>query len=74
MEDYMERIDLSIEPGDIVTDVIVVAVTTRLDSFGQAIYVSATDHTGYITQLGALRAALHEVENPAYYDEEYEDE
>ena len=62
----MERIDLSVDPGDIVTDVIVVAVTTRMDSFGQAIYVSSTPHTGYVTQLGALEAALEEVRMPYY--------
>ena len=40
-----------------------------MDAYGQAIYVSSTPHTGYITQIGALEAALEEVRMPYYSDD-----
>ena len=68
----LERIALPIDEGDHVTDVIVIAVTQRMDAYGQAIYVSSTPHTGYVTQLGALEAALEEVRNPYIYGDDDE--
>ena len=65
----LERINLPIDEGDHITDVIVIAVTQRMDAYGQAIYVSSTPHTGYVTQLGALEAALEEVRMPYCSDD-----
>lgn len=45
---------LDINPGDIITDIMVVVVTQQLEQPGQAIAVALTPHTGFVTQAGML--------------------
>ena len=40
----LEKIALPIDEGDYVTDVIVIAVTQRMDAYGQAIYENGRAH------------------------------
>lgn len=71
----LDNLGLSLGEGDVVTDVLLIAVTQNMSAMGQSLYVTATPHTGYITQLGMIEAALDYVKNPTYeYSDEEEDE
>lgn len=49
-------ITLDLNPGDIITDIMVIAVTQQLEQPGQALVIGMTEHTGFVTQAGMLSA------------------
>lgn len=50
-------IELDIEDGDIVTDVVVLVRCQRLDTTDDMLEIGCTEHTGGITQFGIIGAA-----------------
>lgn len=56
-------IDLELDDGDIVTDVITLVRVQRLTDTDDALIIGATETTGGIVQYGIVRAACLQVED-----------
>lgn len=54
---------IDVEPGDIVTDIVVLARVQRLDNTYDALLISATDNTGGMTQYGITCCAKLQMED-----------
>lgn len=63
LEEYGESIDIELEDGDIVTDVVVLARVQRLDHKHDSLITASSDATGGITLYGMICAAKLEFED-----------
>jgi hypothetical protein len=54
-------IDVELEDGDIVTDVVILMRVQRLDDTEEHLVVTGSEHTGAITRLGIVEAAAMRV-------------
>ena len=61
-QDARYDIDLDLEDGDIVTDLVALIRIQRLTDTDDALVIGATETTGWIVQYGIVRSACLQVE------------
>ena len=67
----LQHLAVSLSPGEQVSHVIAVVLTTRMDTFEDEVQIVATPQTNRITTMGALTEALEMAKMPEteYYDD-----
>ncbi|KAB2808326.1 hypothetical protein F9L07_22690 [Pimelobacter simplex] len=71
-QDDRYDVDLNLEDGDIVTDLVALIRIQRLTDTDDALIIGATDTTGGIVQYGIVRSACLQVEQ--WMTTEHDDE
>lgn len=59
LRDYLGDMSIDVEDGVMVTDVILIAKTVRMDNGNVGLYMAQTEGVSWIEKIGMLRAAEH---------------
>ena len=73
-ENVLQQLSISLDPGEQVSHVICLVLTTRMDTFEEQLQVVATPQTSRIVEMGALTEALEQAKMPPIYYEDGDDE
>lgn len=65
-DNILQHLAISLNPGEQVSHVIAIVLTTRMDTFEDEVQIVATPQTNRITTMGALTEALEMAKMPEY--------